>query len=292
MSQLNSLKKDFIKGFSDLTRSRSTGAVFSDWLEIVAVSMRQLPFQAGELPKDADFQTYEDKYLAVAKRYSTEELNRMSEIMGMAIVALKLHPCDFLGQCYMEMEQGNEAAGQFFTPYEVCRLMAKMTVGTADSLKETIQKKGVITVQEPAAGAGGMMIALAQEVEELGFDPRAVLRFDAIDIARNCFNMSYFQMAATDLQCTVHHGNTLSMEIWESRPTPQLMLFEEWAKPRRLEAALRGLLGDTNPLLQDEPAAAPPQEPPAPPLSAAKPKPDIVLKPQQMTLFNLNDFQK
>ena len=38
--------------------------------------------------------------------------------------------------------------------------------------------------------------------------------------------MTFIQLAALDLQAMVRHGNTLSNEMWESRPTPQLRYFD------------------------------------------------------------------
>ena len=38
---------------------------------------------------------------------------------------------DFLGAAYMELGLGNHWTGQFFTPYNVSKMMAQMTLGTS-----------------------------------------------------------------------------------------------------------------------------------------------------------------
>ena len=55
--------------------------------------------------------------------------------------------------------------GQFFTPYDVSRMMAEMTFDTVD---EIIAEQGFVTVQEPACGAGGMIIAAADVIDAQG----------------------------------------------------------------------------------------------------------------------------
>ena len=45
--------------------------------------------------------------------------------------------------------------------------------------------------------------------------------------------MAYIQLSALGLQAVVRHGNTLSDEYWEHRPTPQLRLFHQWLEKQR-----------------------------------------------------------
>ena len=108
--------------------------------------------------------------------------------------------------------------------------MAKMTLENA---RDIYEEKGLITLCEPASGGGAMVIAAAEELMNQGLDPRSCLQIDCTDISRNAFNMAYIQLAALDLQAVVRHGNTLTNEIWESRPTPQLRYFDQWLKEQQ-----------------------------------------------------------
>ena len=227
----HSQRKLFLSKLQNLSHSRSPHRTFSDWLEIAAIALHQLPYQSGELTKDAAFESMEQRYLEQIKPYSRDELTVFSEMIALTVVAHHDNYSDFLGEIAGEAELLNKGGGQFFTPYHLCRAIAKMTLG---DIAAQVKEKGVITVAEPAVGAGALVIASAEEVASQGIDPRAHLQFDCTDISRDAFNMAYIQLSALGLQAVVRHGNTLSDEYWESRPTPQLRLFH-----RCLEAQQR-----------------------------------------------------
>lgn len=246
---------------------------------MAAIALHQLPYHAGDFPKDATFNTLEEKYLSLAKRYNAEEWNAFAKLNGITLVAHRQDFSDFLGDIYGECQFTNERAGQFFTPYHLSKAMARMILGNA---RDVVQEKGMITISDPACGAGGMVVAAASELYEQNIDPRSSAQFEAIDIDRDCFNMTYIQLAALDLQAVVRHGNTLSMEIWESRPTPQLRYFEQWLQQRRQEdkplamlAALRELIAAPLDTAED---TAPEQEP------AVNPATELELPAEQLTL--------
>ena len=55
----------------------------------------------------------------------------------------------------MMCELGNDHAGQFFTPYDVCRCMAEITFDP----KLHPDMEGFISVSDPACGAGATLLA-------------------------------------------------------------------------------------------------------------------------------------
>ena len=63
---------------------------------------------------------------------------------------------DFLGSIFMALNLGNDSGGQFFTPYDVCRMMAEIT---CDNVLPTIEAKGYISINDCACGAGATLIA-------------------------------------------------------------------------------------------------------------------------------------
>ena len=230
------LKKDFTTTLNKLSHSRHPSTVFSDWLEVTAICLHQTPYEAGDFSKDDDdYQRLERSYLETVKGYSGEDLNSMSRMLGMTLLAHRICFGDFLGELAGENELLNQHNGQFFTPYAVCRLMSQMTMTDAH---EVLDRQGIITVSDPAVGGGAQLIAVAETLLEQGIDARSAAQFDAIDVSRNAFNMAYIQLSALDLQAMVRHGNTLSMEMWESRPTPQLRYFNEWLEQKKTEARL------------------------------------------------------
>ena len=232
-------KKPFLSKLQGLSHSRSPHRTFSDWLEIAAIALHQLPYQSGELARDAAFETLEQQYMEAIKPYSRDELTVFSELIALTLLAHHNDYSDFLGEIAGEAELLNQYGGQFFTPYHLCRAIAKMTLG---DIATQVKEKGVITIAEPAVGAGALVIASAEEVASQGIDPRAHLQFDCTDVSRDAFNMAYIQLSAQNLQAVVRHGNTLSGEYWEHRPTPQLRLFHQWLeRQRRSERLVRAM---------------------------------------------------
>lgn len=190
--------------------------VFRDWTELAAATLHQAPYHAG-LPKDADFERVEAEYLAVAKKYKRADFDRFAELLAITTMALHREKQDFLGKCYMQLAINNKHAGQFFTPYAVSLLVARLAV---DDPSPQIAEQGFITLHEPACGSGGMIIAVAQVLEEAKHDPRATLYFDAVDIDRQCANMTYIQTSLLGLTGVVRHGDSLRMGMRSHRVTP------------------------------------------------------------------------
>lgn len=263
MKPLPALKKDFIKILERTNQSRRPFEIFRDWLEIAAIALHQLPYH-HDLPKDSTFHQLEEKYLELERHLSPAEREAFAELFGIIVVACRQGFSDFLGEIYHECEFHNERSGQFFTPYHLSKAMARMQLGTARSL---IEEKGIITISDPACGAGGMLIAAASELFEQQIDPRSCVQFHAVDIDRVCFNMTYIQLAASDLQAVVIHGNSLSLETWEVRPTPQLRYFGQWLEERKAEHRSAAMLEKLRELMttphdtNEEPAPAPESAP-------------------------------
>ncbi|MEM9138085.1 MAG: N-6 DNA methylase [Cyanobacteria bacterium P01_F01_bin.42] len=228
----------FIKTLNGLCGSRHKWQVFSDFLELAAIAQHNAPYTVGDFPKDETYEALEAQYLERAKRYSREELQGMAELMALTTLAHREAFGDFLGEIASEQGLLNQDGGQFFTPYDLCRLMAKMTLG---NVRPMVEKKGLITIDEPACGGGALVIAAAEEMYHQQIDPRSCAQFQCTDVSRDAFNMCYLQLALQGLQAIFYHGNTLTLDLWESRPTPQLRYFNEWLQERQQLARLESL---------------------------------------------------
>ena len=251
-------KKPFLSKLRSLSHSHSSHRIFSDWLEIGAISLHQLPYHSGELAKDAAFERLEQCYMEAIKPYSRNELTVFSELLSLTLIAHHTGYGDFLGEIAGEAELLSKRGGQFFTPYHLCQAIAKMTLG---DIATQVKEKGLITIAEPAVGAGALVIATAEEIASQGVNPAAYVQFDCTDVSRDAFNMAYIQLSALGLQAIVRHGNTLSMEYWEHRPTPQLRLFHQWLerqqRTHRLVQAVRSLFQEKAPSQDCEIAPVP-----------------------------------
>lgn len=105
------------------------------------------------------FETREKMYLDTIKRYNKQEQEVFPVLFAETVLELERNPDqDFLGKMFMQLELGNHWKGQFFTPYHVCHLMAKLNL---DEQKENLERKGWISVGDCCCGAGAMLIAFA-----------------------------------------------------------------------------------------------------------------------------------
>jgi len=218
--------KDYAQEFKKLIagfhHNRNIRDVFVDWLEVAACAIHQEPYHLGLVPRDTDFDKVEAEYMAAIKKYTKEELDVFARLFGITKMALWEKKTDFLGQIYMDLEISNDRSGEFFTPFEVSLMMAKMLLGDISS---HIQEKGFITIGEPACGGGGMLVAAAKVIEEQGYHPGEVMFFDATDISKACASMAYLQTSILGLSGIVRHGNSLSLEQWNSKFTPVCRAF-------------------------------------------------------------------
>ncbi|MNZ76725.1 N-6 DNA Methylase [compost metagenome] len=137
---------------------------------------------------------------------------------------------DLLGGIFMELEFGSSSMGQFFTPCEVSRLIAALTLG--DHVKE-LEHRPYITLDEPASGSGGMVIAAAEHLLSKGYNPQQVLYIRCTDIDPLAADMCFIQLALLGLPASVYTGNTLTMKMSRVRHTP-IYYANDWSERLRM----------------------------------------------------------
>lgn len=210
-------RKRFVKTFEDLARHRDKHDVFTDFLEMAVCAIRK-----KTLPSGPAADALEERYMAVVRRNKLDDVRQMPELLAVTARAVQDGGCDFLGQIAGDLGFATGHMGQFFTPYDVSRMIAELTL---DSVDEIIAEQGFVTLQEPACGAGGMIIAAADALARKGFDIGQCLYVDAIDISPLCFRMSYLQASLRGIPATIRHGNTLSLEMFDQAITPAFIPF-------------------------------------------------------------------
>ena len=98
---------------------------------------------------------------------------------------------DFLGEMFMALELGSHWKGQFFTPYSVCEMTAAITLPAA---KGRISVQGWVGINDPACGAGALLIAARNALNGLGVGPGQAF-FVGQDIDRTAALMCYIQLS-------------------------------------------------------------------------------------------------
>lgn len=188
---------------------RRVNDVFRDFCELAAISLRNVIDT-----KDADVR--EARYHEIAGKYSDDERTRFVETLAHLTLALEEEMQDALGELYMSLDLGNAGTGQFFTPYSVSLLSARMTIADVSAL---ISDRGFATMAEPTCGSGGMVIATAQVFRDAGVNYQKHLHVTAHDIDITAVHMAYIQLSLLGVPAVVVHGDTLSLETRDTWPT-------------------------------------------------------------------------
>ena len=200
--------RTFTRLFNETARYHHRYEVFRDFVMMAGISVHNAILKSEEL---------ENEYLRIVDRYTKEDAVRMSHLLGEVVMGLDVYPCDFLGSVFMELELGSNQIGQFFTPFEVSKLMAQVVHGeTIDELSN----KPFITLSEPACGAGGMVIAFAQTMFEKGLNPQQQLWVNCVDVDPVAAMMTYLQLSLLNIPAEVVTGNTLTMQFSRVMRTP------------------------------------------------------------------------
>lgn len=206
-------QKELVKLFNSLSGRHSHWQVFADFCEIAAITFSN----AVDL---AQREGREERYLQIVKGYNRAELDSFAQGLAHLTMAMETNMADVLGRTFHDLELHNKWAGQFFTPYDVSRMMARMTIGDNADLKARIAERGFVTAQEPAVGSGAMVIGLAQEMRDAGVNYQQHLHVTAIDIDPKCVHMAYVQFSLLHLPAIIIHGDTLSLKEYGHWYTP------------------------------------------------------------------------
>jgi hypothetical protein len=170
-------------------------------------------------PRGDAWNKREAEYMALVERYGRDGIEVFTECLGLITKASVEGTGDFVGSLYHALFANNKSRGQFFTPYGVSIMMARMAL-TPDVIDKAIAEKGYISTQEPSCGAGGMVVAMGDALRQLGYDPTQVLRVHAIDIDRGCVDMTYVQSHLQGVPCFVEQADALrpgSGDNWDYR---------------------------------------------------------------------------
>ena len=233
------MERDLVKHLRSVSRHQALWKTFSDWIEMCAITMSNA-VDRNQAPKR------EARYREIAKRYEPADHEHFRAALQLVVQLLEAGPADVLGTVFMGQDLGSEARGQFFTPFEVSTLMARIL---HSDLVERARKE-IITLNEPTCGSGGMVIAMAQSLLESGVNYQTQMHCVAQDIDHTAVHMAYVQLSLLYVPAVVIQGNTLLVEANEVWFTPAHVLGTWNAKLRQRDAekqALEILRADTTP---------------------------------------------
>ena len=195
-------QRNIIRMLNSLGGKYSRWELWQDWITMSAISIANVfdgPFRKER----------EEIYRSRAGRYSAAELKAFADLLFELVADMERDPDqDFLGELFMALDLGNEWRGQFFTPYDVCRMMA--TVSITDDLNAKVNSQGWVSVNDPACGAGALLLAFANECRRRGINFQTSVLFVAQDVDFLAGMMCYVQLSLLGCPGYVVIGNSLT----------------------------------------------------------------------------------
>lgn len=192
-------------------------------------------FECGAIAVSNQFDTAraterEEKYMRIMGKHDKESRQLIAEVFGMiyALLTQQIYTNvgfgDYLGELYMRSNTSNSKSGQFFTPYSVSKLCAEIAVD-GDRVNECIENDRILTLNEPACGSGGMILAAADILyNRCRLNISRNLLVVCSDIDTRCVHMSYLQLGLAGIPAIIYHQDTLSMKTWDVWETPAYIM--------------------------------------------------------------------
>lgn len=183
--------KDIIKQIERISGSRSPYEVFCDWIKCTALSFAQTTIFSPQREK---------QYMDTIKKYHEEDAKEFVHMAVLLSETMENGMNDVLGNLFMMSGWGNKNTGQFFTPYHLSRAVAEVNY---------VDSENIVLMNEPSAGAGGMVIAMADTMNRHGADYQKRLRVVAQDLDLTAYYMCFIQLALYGIDAKCVQGNTL-----------------------------------------------------------------------------------
>lgn len=217
---------------------RQPREVYDDWLGITLVSLETLPVMAAAVIRTGqpapDPPAVTETFNRINARYGRDPdhlkiiWDSFREAFAALVDSTTAGYMDVVGQVFMTWGCPNPDAGQFFTPWDLCLLTAKMTIGDGaamvhERIKEAIhqsipasamlmagitvpQDQGVrflleqvlplcaeyyepVTISDPCCGSGSMLLAFAACFPDWMVQ-YGLVQFYGQDIDRTCVTMA------------------------------------------------------------------------------------------------------
>ena len=238
-------QKEFQKVFSALCDRRSSWQAWADFVECAAIAISNAVDRTSTVREER-----EARYVRIMNTYTKAERDTFCQLLALTVEALEVNPDqDFLGEMFMALELGNHWKGQFFTPYDVCRMMVQISI---QDIEAHIERRGWVGVMDPACGAGALLIASRNEFMLKGVGYRQAL-YVCQDVDPVAGLMCYIQLSLLGCAGYIVIANSLTNPI--SGPSALLPIIkpnqdfwftpalydEVWQARMRLEYVMRAM---------------------------------------------------
>ena len=214
-SEKRDYKKRFMNGFNILCEKGKNR--FEIWNDLITVFAIEIQNSCTRPLKDTEefsevWNKREHEYITVMKKYSERERKLISQMFALLVMELEKNPDqDLLGKLYMLLEISSKHTGQFFTPFNVSRMMSEITFDKK-TVSRAVKEHGYFSIYDAACGAGGMFMAAISKCrklfKKLNFQNHIFIHGQDIDLL--CVKMCYIQVSLLGVAGIFKHGDTLS----------------------------------------------------------------------------------
>ena len=199
----NARQRDFVKIYNSLCSRHNRHQVWQDFVYMIAAAISNAVDKRYA-------QEREEQYMSIVRKYEAADRNMFPQLFALVVAGMDEMPDqDFLGELYMQLELGNSQAGQFFTPYDLCKAMAMISIDF-DLIENELRQNGYVSVNDCACGAGATLIAAAMVMQEKGINYQREAIFVAQDIDYVTGLMCYIQLSLLGCAGYVRIGDTLT----------------------------------------------------------------------------------
>lgn len=198
--------KEFLKQLPKVASSYDTHTIFGDVCRMSAIALHSaLSMRKGEKA------ALEAEYQTCAARYGKDGTERISHLFALVVEALEFRRSDFLGRIYEALNATKKGFGQFLTPDSVAKLMARCTMPGEGA----IEPGRIITLSDPACGAGALLIEAAEAFIANGGRQGDMLLY-ASDIDPVTTDIAYVEFSLLGYPAVVSRMDSLTNEVYGS----------------------------------------------------------------------------
>lgn len=231
---------EIVKLFNALTGARQLWELWEDAMILFATML-------SNAVDKRFYEKREEMFRNVAGKYSEKEIQIFLQIFAEIVNQLEAEPeQDFLGDLYMQLDLGSHWHGQFFTPYNVCKMMADLQLPDELSFEDA----KAVTITDCACGGGALLIASAhsyrKKMAKIGLNAQDFVCLYAQDLSMVAALMCYIQISLQGYAGKIKIGDSLlhpmldtnnGSDIWY---TP-MWFSDVWIQRRAVERIVGGL---------------------------------------------------
>lgn len=200
-----------------VAKKHSLAKVFLDFMEMFALAI-------SNRIDTAQFERREARYLDIVRAYDKEELDTFAEAMAILVLGLQAvaktgRMQDMLGELYVEIGMNDSYKAQVFTPQHLADLMGHLILADTES-----QEGANLSLYDGTVGSGALVLGYVNALIDREICHFTRVTVEAVDIDPVCVHMAYIQLSLYGIAAKVKHGNTITVETFDTWYTPMYIL--------------------------------------------------------------------